>query len=608
MLAGDRVGPFALLEVIGRGGMGEVWRAHDTRLDRDVALKTLPDRVASDAAAIARLEREARLLAALNHPNISAILGLEEHDGRRWLVLELIDGPTLEDRLVDGRLELQEAVAIALQVADALQAAHSRGIVHCDLKPSNIKLLPDGRIKVLDFGIARSLPVPSPTEETQTVTTAPQEIAGTLAYMSPEQARGEPVAPTSDIWAFGILMYRMLAGRLPFAGPTAADTVAQVLQTAPDLSLLRPRVPEALVRLLRRCMEKEPVRRIQNAGDLRVLIEEALVPEQGPEPRRPLLYRRWWAIATLAAAATIAGGLIWHSRADTDVSIAVLPFVNMSADPQQEYFSDGLSEELINRLAHSEKLRVIGRTSSFAFKGRNEDLRKIGEVLGVNHILEGSVRKEGSSLRITAQLIDTRNGSHLWSETYDRELQNVFAIQDEIARAVSDKLRLTIGGEGRKGGTQNIAAYEDYLVGLAKLKGTQFAGVTESVNYLEHAISLDPDFDDAWAALLDAYVALMTVMPQQRAAAQRRVEEITERALDKAPASRAAAVGRGIRAVQARDYATALGIRRTLTASSNGGDAYLSYASLLMVLGRPQDAPKPSGKHGSAIRSTAPTP
>ncbi|MEP7313471.1 MAG: TIR domain-containing protein [Pseudomonadota bacterium] len=279
-----------------------------------------------------------------------------------------------------------------------------------------------------------------------------------------------------------------------------------------------------------------------------------------------------------------------------EASIAVLPFVNMSSDKEQEFFADGLSEELLNQLAQVPKLRVIGRTSSFAFKGKNEDLRKIGEVLGVNHILEGSVRKSGNSLRITAQLIEATNGSHLWSETYDRELKNVFAIQDEIARAVTEKLRLTISAGGKKGGTQNVAAYEEYLVGLSKLKGALFDEVMDSVKHLERATSLDPGFDDAWSALLDANFAVINVFPEQRAAAQRRVDAIMDRALDKAPDSRAANVARGVRAVQRKDYATALDIRRGLAESSNGGDSFLSYGSLLLVLGHPREAAEAFGK------------
>lgn len=301
--------------------MGEVWRARDTRLERNVALKTLPARFAANADSLARLAREARLLATLNHPNIAAILGLEERDGLCWLVLELVEGASLADRLEAGRLSLQEATDVALQVADALQAAHSRGIVHCDLKPSNIKICADGRVKVLDFGIAQTQQAHPPIQQTQQTTlTAPPlaagEIAGTPVYMSPEQARGEPVAPTSDIWSFGVLLYHMLAGRLPFAGPTTADTVAQVLQAVPDLSFLRPQVPEALIRVLQRCLEKEPRRRIQHAGDLRILIEEALLSSGLARDTGPTRVR--WPLFTALGGIALAalGLLLWFAIRD----------------------------------------------------------------------------------------------------------------------------------------------------------------------------------------------------------------------------------------------------------------------------------------------------
>jgi TolB-like protein len=514
MQAGVRVGQFELLEVIGRGGMGEVWRAHDTRLERDVALKTLPPRFAADANLSARLAREARLMATLNHPNIAAILGLEEQDGQRWLVLELVEGSTLEDRLAAGPLALREAASIALQVSEALHAAHSRGVVHCDLKPSNIKILADGRIKVLDFGIARNPPTTSNAQQTTlTSPVTPGEFAGTPAYMSPEQVRGGQVGPTSDIWAFGVLLYRMLAGRVPFAGPTVADTVAQVLQSEPDLSLLRPQVPEPLIRLLGRCLEKEPQRRIQHAGDLRILIEEALAG--GRAPTSAGIHRRWLATAIIGAA-MIAAGMVWHFHdrsgsavqaavlPSTDASIAVLPFVNMSADPEQEYFSDGLSEELINQLAHIEGLRVTARTSAFSFKGKAQDLRTVGQALGVAHILEGSVRKAGARIRITAQLVDATTGYHIWSETYDRAMDDVFAIQDEIAHTVAHKLGPALVvtlGTAEFGGPRNFDAYDHVLRGVSEFNKGPSEGYAAAIDEYHAALAIDPGYGRAWAEL-----------------------------------------------------------------------------------------------------------
>ncbi|MEO6081153.1 MAG: protein kinase [Steroidobacteraceae bacterium] len=510
--------------------MGEVWRAHDTRLERDVALKTLPDQFAADAASIARLAREARLLATLNHPNIAAILGFEEQDGRCWLVLELVEGVTLEDRLAAGKLSLAEAADIALQVAEALQAAHSRGIIHCDLKPSNIKLTVEGRVKVLDFGISRSLQAPPQTlQTTRTAPATPGEMAGTPAYMSPEQTRGEQVGPTSDIWAFGVLLYRLLAGRLPFVGPTQADTAAQVLQSAPDLSPLRPQVPEGVIRLLARCLEKEPRRRVQHAGDLRFIIEEALLLKSTlaselvdwhADPQRPAAPRvPWLAVATLSAAAMVVGGLLWYftgstrspapasqQRARMDASLAVLPFVNISADPEQEYFSDGLTEELINQLARIEGLSVTARTSAFFFKGKTEDLRTVGKTLGVAHILEGSVRKAGGRIRITAQLINTTTGYHVWTETFDRSMDDVFAIQDEIATAVVGKLRPALGIKqlaADYGGTRSLDAYDHLLRGNAELNKSSSEAIQAAISEYRIALSIDPAYGraSAWLAI-----------------------------------------------------------------------------------------------------------
>jgi eukaryotic-like serine/threonine-protein kinase len=545
MQAGDRIGQFELLEVIGRGGMGEVWRAHDTRLERDVALKTLSEQFAADPASIVRIEREARLLATLNHPNIAGILGLEQQDGQYWLVLELIEGLTLAEHLGSKGLGLRAATSIALQVAEALEAAHSRGIIHCDLKPSNIKISTAGRVKVLDFGIAR-IPQPRADDQqlTRTVQPVADEHAGTPAYMSPEQTRGEDIAPTSDIWAFGVLLYRMLAGRLPFAGATIADTAAQILQSEPDLSLLRPTAPAALIRLVRRCLEKEPRRRIQHAGDLRFLIEEAL--SAAPLPADPnTRRRRWRPIAIACIAMLIAGGLLWQFRREwswapattnpgANTSIAVLPFMNMSADPEQQYFSDGLSEELINQLAHIEGLRVTARTSAFAFRERAQDVREVGLALGVAHILEGSVRKSGDRIRITAQLVNTATGYHVWSETFDRAADDVFAIQDEIAGAVASKLGPTLGVAPRAtdyGGTRSPEAYDHLLRGHAEFAKQTPQGFQAAKEQYRQALAIDPDYARAYAELVitmgvGGIAAGDTATQRERAEAVRKALEL----------------------------------------------------------------------------------
>ena len=350
------------------------------------------------------------MLASLNHPNIAAIYGLEEADGIRALVLELVEGETLAERLTRGPVPVTDALTIARQIADALGAAHEKRIVHRDLKPANVKIRPDGAVKVLDFGLAKA-GGDDPTPDSQVSTMAGTRagiILGTMAYMSPEQARGQSVDKRTDIWAFGSVLFEMLTGRTAFARDTASDTIAGILEREPDWTAL-PGSSSARIRdLLRRCLQKDPSQRLHDIADARIDIEG----EGDPTDRQP--------------------------------SIAVLPFANMSADPENEYFSDGLAEEVINLLAHIPGLKVIARTSAFAFKDKHEDIRRIAGVLDVTNILQGSVRKAGNRIRVTAQLIAAGDGSHLWSDRYDRELADVFAIQDEIAEAIAKALQVTL--------------------------------------------------------------------------------------------------------------------------------------------------------------------
>ena len=342
MDAGARIGHYELLSIIGRGGMGEVWKAFDSKLHREVALKTLPAELAQDADRLARLEREARALAALNHPAIAAIYGLEEHDGRRFLVLELVEGQTLHELLLAGPIGVERALRIGLQIADALEAAHEKGVIHRDLKPANVKLTLEDRVKVLDFGLAKNAGAGVGTgEPTQTaLRTEVGTVIGTPAYMSPEQARGEEVRRQSDIWSFGVVLYEMLTARQPFAAATAVHTLARVLDARPDFSLL-PREASCVRRLLGRCLERDRKRRFQSAGDLRVDIEDALAaPERGAD-------------SSFVSAAV----------GDTGPTVAVLPFENISADPEQEFFADGVVEAITATLSRIRSFTVISRNS-----------------------------------------------------------------------------------------------------------------------------------------------------------------------------------------------------------------------------------------------------
>ena len=478
--AGVQIGPYVLLSAIGAGGMGEVWKARDTRLDRVVAIKRLKGQHS------ARFEQEARAIAALNHPHICQIYDI----GPDYLVMEYVDGAPLR-----GPLSAEEAGRLAVQIASALEEAHGRGILHRDLKPANILVTGTGA-KLLDFGLAKSIANDDATrtdDATQTdhaTQTIEGTVLGTLAYMSPEQAEGKPVDQRSDVFSFGAVLYEMLSGTRAFDGWAAVlrDNPAP-LKTQSELS-----------RIVTRCLRKAPAERFQTAAEVRVALEGAAAkPEQQP-------------------------------------SIAVLPFANMSADKENEYFSDGLAEEIINELAHVPGLKVIARTSAFAFRGKEQDIRGIAEALGVRTILEGSVRRAGSRIRVTAQLINAEDGSHLWSERYDRELADVFAIQDEIAQAIAAALQMKLSTGSARQYTPKLPAYEAYLKGRHHMARFTPESLVRTREYLEQAIALDPKFALAHGELGNYFLnrALAGLIPAHEAMPL--VRQAAKRALDIDPA------------------------------------------------------------------------
>ncbi len=384
--AGDKLGPYEILSALGAGGMGEVWKARDTRLGRLVAVKRLNSRHS------ARFDQEARAIAALNHPHICQI-----HDiGPDYLVLEYIEGQPLK-----GPLPVETAVRMATQIAEALDTAHRKGVVHRDLKPANIMVTPEGAVKLLDFGLAKQV---ANSEETETIEGL---VMGTAGYMSPEQARGEPLDARSDIFSFGVVLYELLSGRRAFRGANTLATIAAILHTEPEPLGTTP----ALEAIVKRCLAKRAEDRFQSMTEVARSLERLSSGRSDPPvatPRQP--------------------------------SIAVLPFANLGGDKENDYFSDGLAEEIINFLAQMPGLKVTARTSAFAFKGKTEDIRTIAGTLGVANILEGSVRRSGSRLRVSAQLINAGDGYHLWSQRYDREMADLFDLQDEIALSRSPRL------------------------------------------------------------------------------------------------------------------------------------------------------------------------
>lgn len=458
---GYRLGPYEILTQIGAGGMGEVWKARDMRLNRMVAVKRL------GAEHMARFEQEARAIAALNHVNICQI-----HDlGPDYLVMEFVEGSPLA-----GPMAADQAVRLAIQIAAALEEAHSHRILHRDLKPANILVTRKGVAKLLDFGLAKSMN----DANMDATKTMDGMLVGTAAYMSPEQAQGQPLDERSDIFSFGAVLYELLSGERAFAGDTMAQVLSAVLRDDP-----RPlRVSYGIDAIVKRCLLKQPSERFSSATELLAALEQKITVKSKEE--KP--------------------------------SIAVLPFANISRDPDDEYFSDGLAEEILNLLAHVPGLKVIARTSSFAFKGKNEDIRKIAEVLGVRTILEGSVRRSGNRIRVTAQLIGAEDGSHLWSQRFDREMTDVFVLQDEIAAGIAAALKLKFTVKGRH--TPSLAAHEAFLRGRSLESGFTVEGLGLARKYYEQAIALDPEYADPHAGLSAYYVLMNTlgaISPQEAA-------------------------------------------------------------------------------------------
>jgi len=529
---GDSLLHYRFLESLGEGGEGVVWRALDTRLGREVAVKLLPDRIAGSPEALARLEHEARVLAALNHASIVTIFAVEDAGKDRLLVMELVRGHSLEASIPDGGMPLDRILPIAIPIADALAGAHARGVCHRDLKPRNIVLAEDGRPKILDFGIAeRSVPEPAvEASQAPTRTMAPAWLTGTAPYMAPELVRGEPGDQRGDLFAFGVLLYEMATGRRPFPGSTRAEVLASILRDEPlPPSALRPELPPELDRVVERCLEKDPARRFQSAAELR----DALAGiGMLTTPATAIAA----AAAAQAAAAATAGRLV--APAAPGASVAVLPFADMSREQDQGYFCEGVAEEIISALSRIGSLSVASRAASFRLRGASLDPREIGRRLGVRALLEGSVRKSGDRLRVTAELVDTGTGYGLWSETFDRTLEDVFAIQEGIARSIASALevQLTHTEEEAIGRvpTRDVRAYDLYLRGRSYYFQYRRRGVELAREMFERALEVDPAYARAWAGLADVYCFLYLYIARIRENIER-AETASRRALDLDP-------------------------------------------------------------------------
>lgn len=516
-MVGRTLGHYRIVERAGAGSMGEVYRAEDESLKRTVAVKLLPPNLAADPQRLGRFQHEAEVLARLDHPNIVTIFSIDESDGLRFLTMAWIEGRTLADASLDGGMPLDELFAVAIPLAAAVGAAHAKGITHRDLKPANVMRTGSGVVKVLDFGLARSTDAAERVDSTAETGTREGTLVGSLPYMAPEQARGLPADARSDVFALGIMLYELATGARPFSGATASDLISSILRDSPPpVDQVRKELPRHLGRIIRRCLHKDPERRFQSAKELYNALDDLRTEVQaasGPEMRK----------------------------------IAVLPFVDMSPERDQGYFCEGIAEEILNALAGIETLCVAARASSFHFRQESLDVREIGHRLDVHAILDGSVRKSGNRVRITAQLVNVADGYHLWSERYDRELVDIFAIQDEIAASVVQALQLTLSPREKSSMKQPVAdieAYDYYLRGRRAAERLSTAGFHAALELFRQAIAIDPAYAPAWAGIADCHSSLFA-WHGSREDNLDEADRASRRAIELAPHSAEAHASRG---------------------------------------------------------------
>jgi TolB-like protein len=551
---GARLGSYRILSRLGAGGMGEVYRAHDEKLGRDVALKVLPPELADDRERRAALLREARAAASLNHPNLCTIHDVGEADSRAYIAMEVVEGEPLSRRLAQGSLSVDEILRLGRQLAEAVAHAHDRGIVHRDLKSANVMVTPEGRVKVLDFGLAKQLSaqaVADVTTQSYQSLSMPGTILGTLPYMAPEQLRAQPADARTDVWALGVVLYEMAAGQHPFEGQTSFELSSAILHEPPRP--LPPRLPAALQAMINRCLEKEPARRYQRASEVRAALDTLADTNahSQPAPVSALRRRRLISAASLAVALGLAAAALWLNlpairqrlaggQGDQIRSIAVLPLENLSGDPNEEYFVAGMHEALITDLARIRLDKVIAKPSADAFKGTKKPLRDIGRELGVEGLVTGSVMRVNNRVQVTAQLVDAESGAVVWANRYDRSAGDILSLQNELVGAIAREVRATIKGEPAEpvavAHAVNPAAHDAYLKGRSLYAAYTAFGTRKQLDaaiaQLEQTIQIDPTYAPPYAMLTTAYLAgsQTSVMkpneagPKARAAALKAVE------------------------------------------------------------------------------------
>lgn len=615
--ARTRLGPYEILAPIGAGGMGEVYRAHDTRLNRDVAIKVLPGHLTNDGAALAGFENEAKAVAALSHPNILVLHDFGSQNGILWAVTELLSGETLRARLDTGPLAWRKAAETGAAVAEGLAAAHAKGITHRDIKPANIFLTSDGRVKILDFGLASQMQPLKPDEKTATYVAGDSgTVSGTIGYMSPEQLRGETTGPASDIFSLGCVLYEMVSGRRAFGGQSATDVMAAILrEDPPPLADSGKASSPDLDRVIERCLAKNPAQRFQSAGDLAFALrslasataeQKPIVAVEAGAGRRKVV----WAAAALALVLVAAGIYFWKfcSGADID-SVAVLPFVNASGSADAEWLSDGITESLIDSLSQLPGVKVKSQSAVFRYKGKNPDPQTAGRDLGVRAVLTGRIMQRGDNLAVSAELVKVGDASQLWGDVYNRKLMDAMAVQRDIASQISAKLRARLTAAEKtqmhRGQTGNPEAYQLYLKGRYYAAKFDIEDVNKGRDYFLQAIALDPNYALAYDGLSyyyqlveDLYFPVAEVAPKGKEAAQKAL------AIDESIAESHVEVGAWYTFYDF-DWARAeREFKRAIELSPDYAPAYEYYGWYLAAVGRTDEA-LAQGRHAVTLDPTS---
>jgi serine/threonine protein kinase/tetratricopeptide (TPR) repeat protein len=612
--AGTRLGAYEVTGALGAGGMGEVYRARDPRLCRDVAIKVLPNHLTADPSALARFEREAKVLAALSHPNILTIFDVGSEKGSSFVVMELLPGETLFSRIAQHRCAWPEAVQLGIEIADGLSAAHSRGIIHRDLKPENIFLTRDGHIKILDFGLARCSGGFPPEDEFGSTVGLPTEtgvVMGTVPYMSPEQLKGMHADARSDIFSLGCVVQESITGKSPFARATRAETLSAILtEAAPSLKQFDPAIPAELDQAVKRCLNKQPDQRFQSARDLAFHLRQILntfsTPSATTQVRRRSARFNRRSIQASAAAVVVLLLLIafahWTATKPSSVvrpqfkSIAVLPLQNYSGDPQQEYFVDGMTDSLIADLGKIKDTRVISRTSVMPYRTSKKSMRDIGRELHADAVIEGSVMRSADRVRITVQLIDASRDQHLWSESYECDLKNIFELQGQVAQAIAEQVHAVVTPEeqGRLSRKRVIDpdVYEIYLKGRHIMERGGLKDVQNAIDYFQAGLKKDPDNALLYTGLADAYIDKMMDVHESPVEATTKARAAAEKALqlDDSLAEAHTSLGM-IKLSYDWDWARAEHeFNRAMELNPGYPLAYVMYGQYLTMVGRQTDA------------------